>query len=526
MTEARRFSQGRILTGRRTVESLLIQEGRVVAAGSEEETRKASPPGTEVLPLGGRVVIPGLIDAHLHLTEMTRVREGLDLHGVRSIRELQDVLAAWAQTHPTGALVGRGWSTDRLEDRRDPNSWDLDRVVSDRPVILYHASGHSAVLNRAAVVAAGFSEATVDSPGGRLGRDSDGALDGVVYERALDAVGRLAGPAEPPDPAALARTVRMVNALGITTVATMNAPPEEFHALQEALRSRPTLRILCYGRVSRWADFTPSDWQSSVAASGVSLVGMKAFADGAFGPRTAWLTEPYADRTYEVGVPTLRDGELTAFLTRCREQGCAPAVHAIGDAALAEALHALERVGTGGSRPARIEHASLAPPTVFPLLDRVRPALVVQPGFLWTDWWLGDRLGSARARWAYPFRTLIGRGHHLAGSSDAPFDSPDPWVGLAAALHRTSPEGGSANATPDETLRGPQALDMYTRNAARALGERDVGTLEPGFRADLVVTGATELERAISVGSSTVLSTWVGGVCVFDRAASGEPQPS
>ncbi|HLM90489.1 MAG TPA: amidohydrolase [Thermoplasmata archaeon] len=526
MTEARRFSGGRILTGRRTVESILVQDGRVVAAGSEEETRRASPSGTEVLPLDGRAVIPGLIDAHLHLVEMTRVREGLDLHGARSIRELQQVLEGWARAHPTGALVGRGWSSDRFEERRDPSSRDLDRVVSDRPVILYHASGHSAVLNRAAVLAAGFSDATADPAGGRLGRDSDAVLDGVVYERALDAVGRLASQAEPPDPASLARTLRIANTLGLTTVASMNTPPEELHALQATVRSHPTLRIVCYGRLSRWAEFTPSDWDNSGAGGGVSLVGIKAFADGAFGPRTAWLTEPYADRTYEVGVPTLRGAELAAFLARCRAQGCAPAIHAIGDAALAEVLHALEREGTGGTRPARIEHASLAPPAVYPLLDRVRPALVVQPGFVWTDWWLGQRLGTTRARWAYPFRTLLGRGHHLAGSSDAPFDSADPWVGLAAALYRTSPEGGSANATPEEALTAPQALELYTRNAARALGEQDVGTLEPGFRADLVVTGAPDLERAIALGSKTVLSTWVGGVCVFDRAADGEPQPS
>src|SRR5208282_3264768 len=162
-------------------------------------------------PLAGRVVIPGLIDAHLHLVEMTRVREGLDLHGARSIRELQQVLEVWARAHPTGALVGRGWSSDRFEERRDPSSRDLDRVVSDRPVILYHASGHSAVLNRAAVLAAGFSDATADPAGGRLGRDSDAVLDGVVYERALDAVGRLVSQAEPPDPDSLARTLRIAN---------------------------------------------------------------------------------------------------------------------------------------------------------------------------------------------------------------------------------------------------------------------------------------------------------------------------
>ncbi|MGA8663921.1 MAG: amidohydrolase [Thermoplasmata archaeon] len=526
MTEAHRFSGGRVHTGRRTVESLLVQDGRVVVAGTEEEARRASPPDTEVIPLEGRVVLPGLIDAHLHLAEMTRVREGLDLTAVRSIGELQERLEQWGHAHPKGPVVGRGWSGDQLEGRQDPTAPDLDRVISDRPVILYHASGHSAVLNRAALAAVGFSDATNDSPGSRFGRDSDGSLNGMVYERALDPVGRMVSGADPPDPAALARTVRLVNAAGLTTVGSMNTTPEEFRALEQALRTRPTLRILCYGRPSRWSDFTATEWQSSESGHGVSLVGMKAFTDGAFGPRTAWLAEPYADSSYEVGVPALRGSELAAFLDRCREQRCAAALHAIGDAALGEALHAFERHGGAGPRPARIEHASLVPPSLFRLLDRVRPALVVQPGFVWTDWWLGDRLGSARTRWAYPFRTLLGRGHHLAGSSDAPFDASDPWVGLAASLHRTSPEGGSANATPEEALSATQALDLYTLNAARALGEHDRGNLEPGARADLVITGASDLADAIRAGSETVRSTWVGGVCVFDRRRPDDPQLS
>jgi predicted amidohydrolase YtcJ len=522
MTDARRFSGGRIHTGRRLVESLLVEDGRVVTAGSDDECRRGSPTGTEVVPLLGRTLVPGLIDAHLHLAEMTRVREGLDLSRVRSINDLREVLETWAARHPSGPVVGRGWSADYLVEGRDPTASDLDRTIADRPVVLYHASGHSAVLNRSALEAVGYSDRTPDPPGGRLGRGSDGALNGLVFEQALTPVGRRTREADPPEPAALGRTLRLANATGLTTVGTLSTEPEEFRALRAAIGSSPpTLRIVCYGRAGRWDDFLRSEWDLSGTGSGVSLVGVKAFADGAFGPRTAWLTEPYADRPNDYGVPVLRGAELRTYFERCREEGCAPAVHAIGDRALDEVLRTLEQVGAVGPRPPRVEHASLVPPSAFPLLDRVRPALVVQPGFVWTDSWLGQRLEPARVRWAYPFRTLLAHGHAIAGSSDAPFDSSDPWVGLAAALDRVAPGGGSANSTPEETLTVDQALALYTGNAAVALGETDRGCLEAGYRADLVITDAPDLERAIGAGAGGVVSTWVGGACVFDRAAGG-----
>jgi predicted amidohydrolase YtcJ len=380
------------------------------------------------------------------------------------------------------------------------------------------------VLNRRAFELVGYSERTPDPPGGRLGRDSDGLANGLVFEQALAPVSRFTSAADPPDPDALGRTARLAHRAGLTTVGSLNTSPEELRALRQMCRtSESRLRVLCYGRAGSWDDFTARDWNPPAAEAGVSLVGMKGFADGAFGPRTAWLTEPYTDRPSDAGVPVLRGAELETFLTRCREAGCAPAVHAIGDRALEEVLRALERVGSSGRRPARVEHASLVPPTLFPLLDRVRPSLVVQPGFVWTDSWLGARLGSRRSRWAYPFQSLLARGHLLAGSSDAPFDSFDPWVGMAAALDRTSPVGGSANPLSEEALTPVQALNLYTRHAAGALGEADRGSLEPGLQADLVILTAPDWERAIRVGADGVESTWVGGACVFDRAGPGPP---
>lgn len=524
MTESCRFSGGRILTGSRTVDSLVLEGGRVVVAGSAAEALRASPTGVEVIHLQGRLVIPGLIDAHLHLAELTRAREGLSLRDVRSIRELVDRLGTWAAGHPHGPVTGDGWSVEQFAERREPTAGDLERAVSDRPAVLYHVSGHGAVLNRAALEATGYLERAADPPGGRLGRASDGSLNGMVYETALTPVRQLTGGAHPPEPAAIGRTVRIANSLGVTTVASMSTVPEELRAIRAQFEAEPpSVRVRCYARAGRWREFAPSDWGPPGPDDYVSLVGVKAFVDGAFGPRTAWLEEPYTDLPTDSGIPVTREPELVDLFERCAHEGHQAAVHAIGDRGLTETLRALDRLGAHAPRFPRIEHASLVPPSIFPLLDRVRPILVVQPGFVWSDEWLAQRLGPSRVRWAYPFRTLTDRGHHLVGSTDAPYDPPDPWRGMAAAVSRTSPGGGSANPIAEEALSPFQALDLFTANAGRALGDPELGSLAPGARADLVILEAQSLAAAIGRGAAAVRETWLAGACVFDRAVPRDP---
>jgi predicted amidohydrolase YtcJ len=515
---------GRILTGAREVEALVLEEGRVVAAGSTAEAHRVAPTGTEVIDLRGHLVIPGLIDAHLHLAELTRAREGLGLRNVRSFPELRARLADWSAEHSRGLVTGDGWAVEQFVERREPTLAEVEGAVPDRPVVLYHASGHAAVLNRLALEAAGYSDRTPNPPGGRLGRAPDGRLNGLVYETALAPVRRLTASAHPPDPAALGRTVRLLNSLGVTAVGSLNTAPDELRAIRAVWGThRPTLRVRCYARLAHWSEFAGSEWIPLGTDGFLGLVGVKGFVDGAFGPRTAWLDAPYADLPGESGVPVLREAELIDLFERCAREGRQPAVHAIGDRALVEVLRALDRLGSRAPPFPRIEHASLVPPSSLPLLDRLRPLLVVQPGFVWSDDWLGQRLGGVRARWAYPFRTLTAHGHRLAGSTDAPYDPADPWRGLAAAVSRTAPEGGSANPTAEEALSAPAALALFTGNAGRALGDPRLGSLEPGACADLVVLAAPDLERALRSGGSSVVETWVAGARAFERAARADP---
>ena len=522
MGEARLFRDGRIFTGKRYVEALLVEDGRVRSAGSLASVERAAPRGTEVERLGGGLVIPGLVDAHLHLAEATRTREGLDVAAPRSIDELVLLVKNWADAHPLGALVGRGWDAERFAGGQWPLAVDLDHAVSERPVVLYHVSGHAAVVNSAALSAAGLDASSPDPAHGRIGRRADGTPDGCLFEAAMALMGPVVAEASRPDPAGTRRTLAYAASLGLTTVATMSTGPEEAAALRSLAGSGELpIRVRLYLRLSRLGEFSPASLGPAGRPGRFAVVGTKGFTDGAFGPRTAWLTGPYADRPDEVGLAVGSDAELSSGIERTVGLGLAPALHAIGDRAVERAARLLAPWSGRTKAPVRIEHAALTPPGLWPLLEEVRPALVVQPGFVWSDHWLADRLGAGRARWAYAFRSLLARGLLLAGSSDAPYDPIDPWRGLQAAVGRVDPQGRSANPSPDEGLDPESAVRLYTLNAGLALGAVGLGTLEPAAPADLVVLAAADLPSAVACGALCVRSTWVDGEAVYVRRSAG-----
>ncbi|HTT74023.1 MAG TPA: amidohydrolase [Thermoplasmata archaeon] len=515
MTRAHRFTGGPIFTGARYVEALLVEDGIVRAAGAEPEVRRASPVGTEHVELHGHLVVPGLIDAHLHLPELTQYREGLDVGEARSVVALGALLRAWSSSHPTGPIVARGWTPDRMDDPRWITARDLDAAVPDRPVVVEHASGHMAILNRVALDLAGLRAETPDPAGGRIGRDRDGSPNGPVFERAQRLVHPVVRGAFPPDPGGWVRTLRSAARLGLTSVATLNTGPEEVDAFRVLAAGHDLpLRVRAYVRLAQYAEFSPARCAPVSGADRWRVIGAKAFVDGAFGPRTAWLSEPYSDAPGEQGLEVTAPGPLQEAVDWAVDAGLAPALHAIGDRAVERAARYLAPLaGRDGPAP-RIEHVGLVPPELFPVLDRSRPALVVQPGFVWSDHWLGARLGAARARWAYPFRSLLERGHRLAGSSDAPYDPLDPWRGLAACVRRTDPEGRSANPAPEEALAPEEAFRLYGAHAGAVLGEVGLGTLEVGAPADLLRLSDRSLEGALRSGAAGVRETWVAGAPV------------
>ena len=511
MGDAIAFVGGRIFTGRRVVEALLVEEGRVAAAGDRDHVNRRRPTGTEVVDLRGGLAIPGLIDAHYHLTESALRNRSIDLRGSRDLDDLLDRVRRSAG-EGSGPLLGFGWTVDGWSEPRGPTLADLDRAAPARPVALYRACGHVAVVNSAALDLLHLDPPERERSDERWGVGPDGRFNGILEENALRHLRPLSERLLAEHRGSIPENLERMAALGVTTVGAVSAGSAEVETAREAEARAPlAVRLRFYVRPQEVPGV--GHLQTRLSGTAHALVGVKAITDGSLGARTAWLSEPYEDAPMEQGMALGRAEEIADLLVEASRLGLQPALHAIGDRALHRVLRLLSAHSGGGVAP-RIEHASLVPPPLFRRLDHLRPFLVVQPSFVASDQWVTARLGVTRARWVYPFRTLLERGLVLAGSSDAPYDDADPWRGMAnAAAPRTPLAPGLP--PPPESLAVETAFQLYTRGGAQALDEPSLGSLEPGSWGDVAVLGASRLEDAVGVGASTVRSTWRGGRRVY-----------
>jgi predicted amidohydrolase YtcJ len=513
----RAWVNGRVFTGSGFAEGFLVEGGEIRAVGPDDTVRRAKSRGADVVDLRGRLVVPGLIDLHMHLTDTLLEREGVDLRGARSREEMADRVQHRLTPGSSAPLVGVGWDSTVWPDSRDPTRDDLDRVSTEQPLILLHISMHAAVLNSRALAESGVEETVSDPPGGRYGRDAGGRLNGLLYDSALARLSasssnqewvRANGPA-------YRRLLAEAASLGLTTLCPVLASPEEIGVVHALSTGGLPVRVRFYLDLRNLDRFrslpTPgprSDWR---------LTGVKAITDGAFGTRTAWLSAPYTDRPDTSGFPIWEDTALREALQVAKKLGLPPALHAIGDRALQRVLALLEEVPSAG--PPRIEHASLTPPALWPALEKSRPHLVVEPHFVETDRWAIERLGPERARWTYAFRTLTDQGFPLGGASDSPVEPLDPWTGLRAATFR-APRSEFGRFTASERLAPIEAFQLYTCHAGPILGEAGLGRLAVGSPADFVVTSAPSLDAALATERPPVVETWVGGRRSFPASAA------
>jgi predicted amidohydrolase YtcJ len=504
-------------------DGLLVRDGRIAAVGTAEAVRAAATPGAAVVRLDGATVVPGLIDAHCHVADVGYLATAADCSqpSAPDIPAIQARLAEVAGRTPAGSWVtGAGYVEYKLREGRHPTRAELDQAVPGRPAVVYHTSLHAAVLNTAALAEAGFADGQPDPPDGAFGRDAQGRLDGVVFERPMFALfeRNLREDIARMGAAARARLVELAGqrlaAFGVTAACDADMRSDTFAAYAEA-DAAGLLGVRIRGLVVHdHADRVPAGRHSDRLATGA----VKIWADGGMSSRTAAIFGTYPVPPYGSGILYFSPGDLTEMVRDFDARGLQVCVHAQGDRAIEIVLDAYAAVlagGAGNPLRHRIEHGGAMYPALAARAADLGIVIVSQPGFIST---LGDGFAEAfgdRGDDLYAFASWQRAGLTVAGSSDAPVITADPRLGLRDAILRRTGSGRLLG--PGERLPARDALALYTTQAAFAShSERETGSLAAGKQADFVVLQENPLRaepgRIADIG---VLATVLGGTPVY-----------
>lgn len=503
--------------------AVAIRAGRIWAVGSDAEILRLAGPSTRIINLRGRRVLPGLTDAHFHFQAWALGRRQLRLAGLSSRQAVQDALRTRAAETPPGQwIIGQGWNESDWPEPRLLDRHDLDAAAPHHPVFLARSDLHLATVNTAALRLAGIVAGLPDPAAGVIDRDGAGQPTGILRDHAMDLIDAvMPQPDAAQIDAAMRDAIGEAHRLGLTGVHDFRSgdaaeSQEAFHAWQR-LHAAGELKLRVWMMIGGQLldQAIALGLRSGFGDDRLRIGGIKYFADGSLGARTAWMLEPYADGG--VGLPVTPMAELASAIERGAAAGLPVAIHAIGDRAVRELLdvfsEVLPRVArseTGHSAtsmdnsqlaidnwqlsidssriPHRIEHVQHSHPEDLRRLGSLGLVASVQPIHQVDDMALVERAVGARGRWSYAWRTLLESGAVLALGSDCPVASPNPFWGIHAAVTRQRRDGAPAGGWhPEERLTLAEAIAGYTLGPAYASGQlAHQGSIAPGKLADLV----------------------------------------
>lgn len=519
---------GRVWAGKGSppATAIAMHEGRVVAVGADADVAGWIGGATKVVDLAGRLAVPGFNDAHVHFLSGGFGLLSVDLRGARDEADLARLIGAHARTLPKGTWILEGnWDHEAWPSRALPTRRQIDAVTPDHPVFVQRLDGHMALANSLALRLAGVTRNTADPPGGTIVRDGSGEPAGVLKDNAAGLVERvIPEPSREMNLRAARAALREAARVGVTTVQD-NSGVDALATYQD-LRSRGELTARMH--VWRYASAMPSllaaGIRSGLGDEWIRLGALKILADGSMGSGTAAFFEPYADDPRTSGLLLHPIPELERMIAEADAAGFQLAVHAIGDRANSLVLDAFEKAARANGprdRRFRIEHAQVVRKQDLARYKALGVIASIQPSHCIDDMrWAEKRIGRARARDSYNFRSFTAAGIPVAFGTDWYVEPLDPRLGLYAAITRELPTGGPAGGWfPEEKIGLEEALDLYTRGSAYAeFAEREKGTLETGRLADVVVF-ARDLFAASprEILSTPVDLTIVGGRIVFER---------
>jgi predicted amidohydrolase YtcJ len=505
---------------------LVFSDGKVVATGEAAGLRSRYP-DAQIIDGRGKTLLPGLIDAHGHVLDLGFQSVQINLVDSESIGQAQQRIRDYAGAHADAAwLLGRGWNQVKWKLGRFPLASELDAAVSDRPVLLSRIDGHAEWLNTRALQAAGITRDTRDPIGGRIERDADGNPTGVLVDKAMDIADKVVPtPGDGEQRAALKAALAHMNSVGLTGAGDAGVPASSI-ALYRDFADQGLLSVRIYAMIGDTGDdFLALSKSGPLIAYGndrLTVRSVKLYADGALGSRGAALLAPYSDKPDQRGLLFLTDAQMEAKVETALRAGYQVNVHAIGDAANRQVLDAFETAyrKTGGRELRnRIEHAQVVALPDIPRFKQLNLIASMQPTHATSDMNMAeDRIGRERLQGAYAWRSFLKQGTRIAGGSDFPVESDNPFFGLHAAVTRTDhdnqPNGGWQ---PGEAMTLLEAFRAFTLDAAYAEHqETTTGSLEPGKWADFIIVDRDLFRIApADIWKIKVEQTWLAGRRVF-----------
>lgn len=527
------------------VQAMAVRGDRILSIGTDAEIKRLKARDTRVVDLGGRFVMPGFNDAHLHFAAGGLEKTRVNLVGVRSLEEMKArIAAAVKQAQPGEWIAGRGWDQTLWLSRKLPTRFDIDDVTGDHPAFFSRVDGHAALVNSAALKARGINRQTSDPAGGSYSRDAHGELTGIVREAVWDQFyAAIPKPTLAQRRRGIELAMQEAREWGLTSVQdsiTAEDDPGEWDdfLIYEDLEREGKLTV----RITRWMGFHEAldtlvrHRAHHPQADPMLHTGMigEVYLDGSLGSRSAAMLQPYADDPDNTGIVREDAAKLSDRAAELALQGFQIGFHAIGDRGAQLALDAIAQAevrynwknqGSADHRRGdqlrfRIEHAQVIDVSQVSRFAELGVIASVQPCHLLTDMrWAESRLGPERARNSYPWRSFASQGVRLAFGTDFAVEPMNPFRGLYAATTRMS-EDGKQSYYPEQKLTIDEAIGAYTSGSAYAeFAERDKGRLAPGMLADFIVldhdiTKATPAQMLKTV----VLETYLGGKNVYARA--------
>ena len=505
-----------------------VRDGRIIFVGSDSEARTLAGADTRILDLQGRTVIPGMVDAHAHLSGLATSLRNVQLAGSRTYDEVIRRVVERARTLKPGEwLEGRGWDQNLWPDKNFPSHEALSRATPNNPVVMTRIDGHALLANATAMRLAGITAATKDPAGGRIIRLANGDPSGVFVDNAQGLV-RRAVPStsdatlRDATVAAIAEANRW-GLIGLDDAGESRRIIDIFESL--AREGRFTLRgyIMVGDNAADIAHYTERGPQNGLYGGHIWIRAIKTYADGALGSRGAALLAPYSDDPGNVGLLVNTPEHLEQVAEIGLRSGFQVNTHAIGDRGNRVALDAFEaalkQVPTADHR-FRIEHAQVISPEDIPRFAKLGVIPSMQASHQTSDMrWAETRVGPQRIRGAYAWRSLLNTGVVIPNGSDFPVEQVNPLISFHSAVTRQDatnwPDGGWY---PDQVMTRDEALrSMTIWPAYAAFQENELGSLTPGKYADFVVLDRDIMTvPASEILSTRVISTYLGGKLIYE----------